>query len=174
MLQKSEICFLNKHNTADNEFKPHTHNCYEIIYFVSGHGNIMIGDHLYPVFPDSYCIVPPKAQHSERLNGYGEIIFIGFECSSIVHNLDTGVYHSADPAIYSLFTKILDEYKLQNWGYEITAQALLDILLVALIRNTGVNNKKCKDLDYIKTYIDQYCNQKINFAQLAYILNYKD
>lgn len=171
-MKYNSICFLNKHNTQTNEFKPHSHNCYEIIYFVSGQGNMIIDGKSFPVYAGTYCIVPPKISHFEKIDGYGEIIFIGFEHQSIIESAKIGVYHSADASTPRLFEKILTEYKRQDWGYEIVAQSMLNLLLIDLIRNIGTNDKKCKDLNYIKTYIEQYFNQKINFEQLANISGY--
>ena len=166
------ILFLNRRNTACNEFKPHKHNCCEIIYFVSGTGNMVIDDRRFPVSPGTYCIVPPEVTHFEKLEGYGEIFFIGFNYQSILEKIEIGVHQSKDASTIVLFEKILDEYNRQDLGYELAAQSLLNLLLVASIRDTGESDKKCKDLNYIKSYIDQYFNQKINFEQLATMSGY--
>lgn len=172
MEHKSSISFLNKHNTNSNEFKLHSHDCYEVIYFLSGKGTVIIGDTSYSVSADTYCIIPPETQHTECLEGYGEILFIGFEYNNTNFILQNGVYRSDDSTFLLLLKRIIDEYKGQNTGYEIAGKALLDLLLVTYVRNTGVANKKCKDLDYIKNYIDQYFNQKISFSQLAKLSGY--
>ena len=70
------------------------------------------------------------------------------------------------------FKKIMDEYKQQDVEYEIAAGAFLDLLLVSTMRNVNSVSRKCKDIEYIKAYIEQYSNQKINFSQLAKISGY--
>lgn len=56
MERKRSIYFLNKHNTHSNEFRLHMHNCYEIIYILSGSGTVVIGDKTYPM--TSHATIP--------------------------------------------------------------------------------------------------------------------
>jgi len=172
MEYKSEICFLNRHNTDGNEFKLHTHDCYEIVYFLSGTGEGIVGETHYSISANTYCIIPPQTEHTERMEGYGEILFIGFEYKNTDYVLQEGIHQPADTTIHSLFKKIIREYTHQNVGYEIVAKALLDMLLFTSIRETEKVNQRCKDLDYIRAYIDQYFNQKINFRDLAALSGY--
>ena len=172
MERKRSIYFLNKHNTHSNEFRLHMHNCYEIIYILSGSGTVVIGDKTYPIVQDMYCIVSPQTYHAERFEGYGEVLFIGFEYSNKELIPQNCVYRAADMSMLIYFRKIIDEYKQQSAEYEFAARALLDLLLVTAIRDTGGASRKCKDIEYIKTYIEQYSNQKINFGQLAKLSGY--
>lgn len=169
---RSGIRFLGNHNTEQNDFKLHSHDCHEAIYFLSGKGSITIGDSSFPVAANTYCIVSPETNHTECLDGDGDIIFIGFDCNNKSLNLKEGVYQSTEPSVLSFFQKILDEYQRQHSNYEIAANAFLDLLLVTYARNAGDSNKKCKDLNYIKAYIEQYYNQKISFRQLAALSGY--
>ena len=169
--QRNRICFLNRHSTTKNEFKPHTHNCYEIIYFLSGEGEICIDGTCYPVNADTYCVIPPKTIHTELLNSSGEIVFIGFKYADTAL-WGEGVYNAADKTTLLLFEKIFDEYSKQNVGYDISAEALLDLLLVSYIREKGERTPKYKDMAYIKTYIEQYFNEKISFGELAKLSGY--
>lgn len=172
MEYKSKIRFINRHDTGNDEFKLHFHNCYEIIYVLSGKGSAVIGDETHSVSDGTYCIIPPKTKHTEILDGYGEIIFIGFEHDNPELMLKAGVYQSVGTSVPMILNRIAEEYTRQNLGYNIAAQALLDLLLVTAVRETGATNKKCKDLDYIKAYIEQYYNRKISFAQLADLSGY--
>ena len=167
-----KIKFLNKHSTATNEFKLHTHNCYEIVYFLSGTGDAIIRGSVYPILPDAYCIIPPQTEHTERMDGDGEILFIGFEYKGEENILQSGVHHPTDATILSIFKKIIDEYVNQHIGYKIAAKALLDLLLVTSVRETGTVVSRCRDMDYIKAYIGQYFNQKINLKDLADLSGY--
>ena len=76
---QSKLCFLGQHDTKNNEFKLHTHNCYEIIFFASGKGSIFIDNKTFPVTPFSYCIIPPHTEHTEILENNSKIQFIGFK-----------------------------------------------------------------------------------------------
>lgn len=172
MILDTKICFLNKHNTKSNQFKLHTHNCYEIVYFAAGDGKVFINGEIYQVSTGSYCIIPPYAEHVEKLEGYGEIFFVGFEFSSSSYSLQQGNYYINTIAEQSCFNNIFDEFKEQQTGFDIAAEYLLRLFLVALLRNANANNLKCKNLKYIKEYIEQYADQKINIGQLASFSGY--
>lgn len=169
---KSRILFMNKHNTKNDMFKMHSHNCYEVVYFLTGSGKTIIGGKNYPVSAHSYCIIPPKADHIECIEGYGEILFIGFEYESSVYHLQEGVYHNSEIDKFSLFDNIFDEYKKQALGFETAADYLLKLFIITVFRNTQADDRKCKDLNYIKAYIEQHADQKINFRQLALLSGY--
>ena len=91
----TEICFLGKQTIKNNIFIPHSHNCYEVIYFLQGEGTASIGEKEYAVRPHKYSIVPPDTEHVELLEDDGEILFIGFHanqpwlksvCWVLIHN----------------------------------------------------------------------------------------
>ena len=172
MVMDTKICFLNKHNTKSNQFKLHAHNCYEIIYFAVGSGKVFINGKSYQVSTGSYCIIPPYAEHIEELEGYGEIFFIGFEFNSPSYILKEGIHYINTITEQSYFHNIFDEFKKQQSGFDIAAEYLLRLFLVTLLRNANTNNLKCKDLNYIKEYIEQYADQKIDFGQLALFSGY--
>ena len=167
----SRILFLNRHTTVNDEFKLHSHDCYEIIYFLSGNGIIIIDGVKYPVSADSCCIVPPKALHTEQLQNYGEIIFVGFSCDDIGPDLNKKpVVTNKIMRVY--FEKIIDEYTKQEFGYEVAAKSLLELLFIMYLRANNAESKKCKDMVFIKSYIEQYYNKKINFSELAILSGY--
>ena len=172
MRETIKIRFLNKHNTESNEFRRHSHDCYEIVYFLSGSGKTIIGEKSYPVSEHSYCIVAPHSKHIECMDGYGEILFIGFELDPSALQLKEGVYRSHDRSCLSQFQRIFEEYREQSLGYELAAQSLLSLLLVGAVRETSTENKGCKDLDYIRSYIEQHSDQKINFRELSVLSGY--
>ena len=168
--EKSRIRFLNKHTTAKDEFKLHSHNCYEIIYFLSGNGTINIDGTSYPITANTCCIIPPNTKHTELLTTYGEIVFIGFDLNDL--EIEKSILKVSDKSILTLFERIIEEYSSQKFGFKQMSEALLDLLIVTYIREMGTEGEKCKDMVYIKTYIEQYYNQKINFSELAVLSGY--
>ena len=169
---QSRICFLNKHDTKNNIFRSHSHDCYELVYFLAGSGRALIGDAYHKVTPHSYYIVPPYTEHTEDIHGYGEILFIGFTLEPEQAGFSRGVSGAGEIAKRSLLESIFDEYKGQALGYETAANALLKLFLIQVLRNTCTEDKKCKDLQYIKAYIEQYADQKINFRELSDLSGY--
>ncbi len=172
MTLDTKICFLNKHNTKSNQFKLHTHNWYEIIYFATDGGKVFINGQSYQVSTGSYCIIPPYAEHNEELEEYSEICFIGFEFNNPSYILKEGNYYLNTNVKNSYFNDIFEEFKKQQIEFETLAEYLLRLFLVNLLRNGNANNFRCKNLNYIKEYIEQYVDQKINIAQLASFSGY--
>ena len=167
-----KICFLNRHNTKENSFRLHSHNCYETIYFLSGNGTIIIKDKSYPFSANTYCIIPPETEHIECIEGYGEILFIGFEYQNERHALQEGVYYNGEFSGLDLFGRIFEEYKEQSLDFEDAANALLKLFLITVCRNGKTDSKKGKDLNHIKEYIEQHFDQKIDFKELASVSGY--
>lgn len=64
---------------------------------------------------------------------------------------------------------ILDKFKRQEDGFKEAAEYSLRLFLLALLRNENIKYDKCKDLFYIKTYIEQYADQKINLDNYSFL-----
>lgn len=161
----NRIRFLNKHTAEGNTFALHSHHCCELIYFLSD-GEITVEDRRYAVTADTCWLIPPRLQHTEGLPSGGEIVFIGFEGAGepAFCGLQT---RQAGRAFRALFDKILEEYARQQYGYKRAAEALLELLLVAYTRLQGREGDRCKDMDYVKAYLEEYYPQRISFPELA-------
>lgn len=169
---KSKICFLSKHNTKNDAFKMHTHGCYELVYFLTGGGISIINGKSHPVSANCCCVIPPQTEHVEKMDGYGEIMFVGFQCDAVDEWLPEGVYANNPAERRTLFEGIFAEYKNQEPGFQAAADALLNLFLIAVARSSQTDERKCKDLHYIKTYIEQHADQKIRFKELAQLSGY--
>ena len=167
-----DICFLGKHTAQKNVFVPHRHDFYEVIYFLKGKGKAVIGSNEFAVFPHRYCVVPPNVEHVELLEDDGEILFVGFKLDS--EELSDGISLQRDEAsgALRLLEAVLNEYKNQKTGYKEAAAAYLQILLIRLLRENSKDSKECRDLHYVKTYLEQYYGQKINFRELSALTGY--
>ena len=58
--------------------------------------------------------------------------------------------------ITTLKKNFFEEYKNQYLGFETAANANLKLILLDALRNDITSDKSCKDLNYIKTYIEQH------------------
>ncbi len=168
----SEIRFLGKHTAKNNIFVPHRHNFYEVIYFLRGNGRMIIGDNEYAILPHRYCVVPPDVEHVELFEDDGEIIFVGFKMNSEILTGVVSIQQDGSSSALPLLESILTEYRNQKIAYKEAAVAFLQIFLVRLMRELLEDNKECRDLHYIKTYLEQYYNQKINFRGLSAMTGY--
>ena len=172
MMLSSEICFMGKHSAQKNVFVPHRHDFYEVIYFLRGKGKVIIGNDEYAVLPHRYCVVAPNVEHVELLEDDGEILFVGFKLDDDI--LSDGIRLQRDEASNALrlLESVLSEYRSQKAGYKEAAVAYLQIFLVRMLREHTKDNKECRDLDYVKTYLEQYYGQKINFRELSALTGY--
>ena len=168
----SRICFFNRHSTEHNTFKPHSHDCYEIVYFLSGNGSAVINGQSFPFYENSYCIIAPHSEHVENINESGEILFVGFEYDNSAYEICEGMYYKGGSRIYDLIDDIMREYKDQYVGYDDAAKSLLDIMILQMSRNHQMERPRCVQLDYIKEYIAEHYWQKINFRQLSQMSGY--
>ena len=171
-MERSRICFLNRHSTQKNDFKLLSHDCCEIVCFLAGSGKELMDGREFPVAPGSFCVISPGTRHTEIFDGDGEILFIGFEYAGSELIPKEGAYVSDDNSVPSFMKRIMKEYTLQETDYKVSALALLDLLLVGIKRSKGSQDKKCRDLDYIKAYLEQYYSQRISFSQLAALSGY--
>ena len=169
---KTEIRFFGKHTAKRNVFIPHQHDFYEVIYFLKGKGKEIIDKKEFDVFPHRYCVVPPNVEHCELLEDDGEILFVGFKLDDDI--LADIVDIQQDDAVTALpfLESILNEYRNQKPGYKDVAAAYLQIFLVNIFRKKTKDNKECRNMHYVKTYLEQYYGQKINFGELAALTGY--
>jgi AraC family transcriptional activator of pobA len=122
------------------------------------------------VSASSFCVVAPKTEHTELLGERGEVMFVGFRSDG--KSVPCGILQNTEPETLLLFHRIFDEFRNQYTGYKTAINSLLNLIILSSLRRNSTENKKCRDLDYIKTYIEQYYNSKINFKELSALSGY--
>ena len=160
---------------------PHTHNHVELFYIVGGNGQFLIEDRLYPVNTNHLVIINPNVTHTEvSLNAQPlEYIVLGIEGVelSITEN-SNGQFcildHFESMDITSCLRNILREMELKQPGFEDICQAFMEILIIRLMRSTGlsvpatpqnnVGNHQCAT---VRRYIDQHFKEPLTLDQLA-------
>ena len=160
---------------------PHTHNHAELFYIVGGNGQFLIEDQLYPVNTNHLVIINPNVTHTEvSLNAQPlEYIVLGIEGVelSITEN-SNGQFcildHFESMDITSCLRNILREMELKQPGYKDVCQAFMEILIIRLMRSTGlslpsepqnsVGNHQCAA---VRRYIDQHFKESLTLDQLA-------
>ena len=168
----SEICFFGKHNSQMNIFIPHKHDFYEVVYFLKGKGRAIIADREYEVVAHRYCIIPPHTEHVELLEEDAEILFVGFKLKQEILPQSIRFQKDESTRALSMLESIVDEYKNQRTGYTEAAAAYLQLFLIAFLRKNTKDSVECRDLHYIKTYLEQYYGQRINFRDVSAMAGY--
>ncbi len=160
---------------------PHTHNHVEIFYIVGGKGQFLIEDKLYPVDSNNLVIINPNVVHTEvSLNAQPlEYIVLGIEGIELgIPNSMTEQYfifnrlESAE--VSACMRNILREMREKQTGYEDVCQAFMEILLIRLMRSTGLpapaetqtvsDNRQCVA---VRRYIDNNYKYPLTLEQLA-------
>ena len=150
-------------------------------YIVGGKGQFLIEDQLYPVNTNHLVIINPNVTHTEvSLNAQPlEYIVLGIEGVelSITEN-SNGQFcildHFESMDITSCLRNILREMELKQPGYEDICQAFMEILIIRLMRSTGLsvpaepqNNVGNHQCAAVRRYIDHHFKESLTLDQLA-------
>ena len=160
---------------------PHTHTHAELFYIVGGKGQFLIEDQLYPVNTNHLVIINPNVTHTEvSLNAQPlEYIVLGIDGIELsITDNSNGQFcildHFESMDITSCLRNILREMELKQPGYEDVCQAFMEILIIRLMRSTGlsvpaepqnfVGNHQCAT---VRRYIDHHFKEPLTLDQLA-------
>lgn len=160
---------------------PHTHSHVELFYIVGGKGQFLIEDQLYPVSTNQLVIINPNVMHTEVSLDVQplEYIVLGIEGIELpIGEESDGRFcvldHRDSAEIFSCLRNILREMEIKHAGYEDICQAYMEILIIRLMRNSGLSapvepqsvsgNRQCAA---VRRYIDLHFKEPLNLNQLA-------
>ena len=160
---------------------PHTHNHTELFFIVSGKGQFIIQDQIFPVDVNNLVIINPNVAHTEdSLNAQPlEYIVLGIEGIELATSENSNgqfciLDHFESLEISSCIRNILREMELKNTGYEDICQAYMEILIIRLMRSTSLSvqsepqaisgNRQCAA---VRRYIDLHFKEPLTLEQLA-------
>lgn len=160
---------------------PHTHNHTELFFIVSGQGQFLIQDQVFPVDVNNLVIINPNVLHTEAsLNAQPlEYIVLGISGIELATSENSNgqfciLDHFESVEISSCLRNILREMELKNTGYEDICQAYMEILIIRLMRNTAMtmqeestplsSNRQCAS---VKRFIDLHFKETLTLEQLA-------
>ena len=160
---------------------PHTHDHTELFFIVSGKGQFLIQDQIFPVDVNNLVIINPNVAHTEdSLNAQPlEYIVLGIEGVELATSENSNgqfciLDHFESMEISSCMRNILREMELKNTGYEDICQAYMEILIIRLMRSTSLavqsepqvisGNRQCA---VARRYIDLHFKEALTLEQLA-------
>ena len=161
---------------------PHTHNHTELFFIVSGKGQFLIRDQIFPVSANNLVIINPNVMHTEdSLNAQPlEYIVLGIDGFEVAadensdgHFCILDQFESVD--ISSCLRNILREMEQKQTGYEDICQAYMEILIIRLMRNIALSvqvhplehvsgNSQCAA---VRHYIDLHFKEPLTLDQLS-------
>ena len=160
---------------------PHTHNHTELFFIVSGKGQFLIQDQIFPVDVNNLVIINPNVPHTEAsLNAQPlEYIVLGIDGIELATKENSNgefciLDHFESVDISSCLRNILREMELKNTGYMDVCQAYMEILIIRLMRNTDLavqtqpqvisGNSQCAA---VRRYIDLHFKEPLTLEQLS-------
>ena len=169
----------------------HTHACTEIFYVVGGSGKFTIEGKLLPVTTDDMVIVNPNVEHTEVSYNKRplEYIVLGVEGLEYSAGEDADErwfmtnMHNAREALLHALREMLREIEYKAVGYELICQDLLEVLVLRLMRQTGLSfltkkpehrrpgRKPSKECATVRHYIDNHFKENINLNLLSELVH---
>lgn len=160
---------------------PHSHSHTELFFIVSGKGQFLIQDQVFPVDVNNLVIINPNILHTElSLNAQPlEYIVLGIGGIELATGENSNgqfciLDHFESFEISSCLRNILREMELKNSGYEEICQAYMEILIIRLMRNTSLTapmepqvTAGSRHCAAIKRYIDLHFKEALTLEQLA-------
>ena len=161
---------------------PHTHHCSELFFIISGNGEFLIENQVYPVSTNNLIIVNPMVTHTERstLSQPLEYIVLGIEGLEIstqpeeTNDFCIINFHQKMNLLLGYLKTMKKELENQTPGYEIICQNLTEILVVLLTRQTNFETtlapipKNATHLcTSVRRYIDSHYKENITLDILA-------
>ena len=160
---------------------PHTHNHTELFFIVSGRGQFLIQNQVFPVGVNNLVIINPNVAHTEdSLNAQPlEYIVLGIEGIELATTENSNgqfciLDHLESVEFSSCLRNILREMELKNTGYEDICQAYMEILIIRLMRTTSLSvqsgpqtvsgNRQCA---FVRRYIDLHFKEPLTQEQLS-------
>ena len=104
----ANLCFSMSHqDLVDYHVDNHTHDCYEIVYYIDGTGVTKINGEEYEYSNHTFCIIPPNTLHSEWTTSEVNLLYIGFNYDGQLGRLSSGLFqYDEDNTIYAMMVKI--------------------------------------------------------------------
>ena len=160
---------------------PHTHSHTELFFIVSGKGQFLIQEHIFPVNANNLVIINPNVLHTEdSLNAQPlEYIVLGIDGIELATSVNSNGHfcildHFESAEISSCLRNILREMEQKGTGYEDVCQAFMEILIIRLMRSTSLSvpsepqmvsgNRQCAA---VRRYIDLHFKETLTLEQLA-------
>jgi len=159
---------------ASSNIDFHSHEAFELVYYISGTGTTQIQKELFNYSKGQFAIIPPGFLHNEFRHSETEVIFFVFSYDNTPIYLDSGLYSDSNGHIHALLEKMGLELKSKSSFYDVKLQCILMEIIIEIGRMTGaVSRREANDrLTYAKNYIEQYYSEKIDLPGLAITLGY--
>ena len=156
---------------ASGDISFHTHDCYELVYYLGGSGTTQIGESLYAYQPQYYAIIAPNTRHNESHALMSEVICVGFVPQNAAM-IGSGLYCDTNNRILQLVRDLECEARCQQTLYQDMIAFKIGELLIEFARAQTSSQPAEKNLIYVTQFIAENYHQNITVKQLADLCGY--
>ena len=157
------IRFVHHKNTFYK--KPHTHDLWELAYYVNGYGTVSRGDDVYEYKKGIIHLVKNGVLHDENNEAESRIILLYFDMPD--NFVPSGIYKDGDGEILKLLRNLRFEMQ-ENLLYK---QEMMDSLLMQILlllkRKLFPQITENKNFNHIVRYIDENFQSDIDVKKIA-------
>ncbi|GLX70413.1 helix-turn-helix transcriptional regulator [Paenibacillus glycanilyticus] len=155
---------------------PHSHECYELVYYFGGSGETRIGSKFYTFGGDMLAVIAPRTEHDERHDSEGDVLFIGFHSDQdILGHINTIIKDQENSGIKPLILRMNEEFSGKKQGYSEMLNLMIGELVILISRLTeSRKSEQLQDnpLQYVRNYMEEHFRQKITVEELAVMSGY--
>ncbi len=168
----SEFISFTKSKHPEKYFvQNHLHNCYELVYYLSGSGKTVINNKTYEFFPDTFAVISPHEIHNESADESVNLMFIGFDIGE--YSLKSGLYSDANGVVKDILKKIHVELNERNTHFKYRINLLTELLIFNVLRfDKRTENTEESGFEYAKNYIVMNANMHTTIQNIAANLGY--
>lgn len=153
----------------------HHHNHYELVYYISGEGNLIIDNKHYKFKPSNFALVTPGTLHTEYSSKSVSLIYIGFVIKdNNLSSIKNGVFKCPINIPLLKLLKVIRNEKEQKAFYQNEIiEHLLQALVVLVKRTIKMTKSKSQEMENIKNYIHENIKKiNLNGVLVAKQFNY--
>lgn len=149
----------------------HSHNYYELVYYINGQGCTQVGDESWKFSNGSFAVIPPGVEHDEGHDTECELFCIGFITEGSIEAL---FLNDTKHRVEAIASDIMEESLLQKSGYKDMIEARLMELAVVIKRMTGdhIAKNQARSFEYVINYLAENSHEKIVLKDLAKQMNF--
>lgn len=175
-MNNSVIQFTWRHtHKADSEEKTHTHDAFEVVYYISGEGVSVIGDKEYLYQPNTFCCIPEGVAHSEYHKTETEVVFFAFKTINALAEIQVSFLPDASGKVLKIFQEIEKENNNKKLFYKELIGTLIDKLMIVIERKRNTRKKANEMPDNIQEicrYIKLNAHLNLNTEKISKQMGY--
>jgi len=153
-------------NSKHKRFKPHIHDCWEIVYYYNGNGVATVGDVKFDFFPGKIICFPPGVAHSELSEKGFKNIF--FSVSSFEYpRLEIPIFYDNESKhIYQLFMQLYSVFNLQHSNSGPLTESLLNSIYQYFLEFSSENKRNPMVEKLENLLVSNLSNHHLNIKKL--------